>query len=432
MDRLALWGGVECSIVRIGDTWRDQLRDTGHFGRPADLDLIAGLGIRVLRYPALWEQVAPDRPDQRDWSWCDSRMAGLAERGIAPILGLVHHGSGPRYTNLLDPSFAPMLAEHAACAAERYPWVTAWTPVNEPVTTARFSGLYGHWYPHARDLGAFCRMVVNQCHATLLAMRAVRRRIPQARLVQTEDLGVTYASPRLQYQAEHENHRRWLSLDLLCGLVNRTHPLWQLLRDSGASCDALGALATGEAAPDIVGINTYLTSERYLDENVGRYPSEFAAANAYEAYADVEAVRIVPAPGPVGPEARLAEAWARYGRPIAVTEAHHGCVAPIECVRWLREVWDAAERLRTRGADIRAVTVWSLFGSMDWRSLLCRREGAYEPGPFDARGDPPRSTALAEAAADLLRDGRIADPEAGRPGWWRRPERVYPRPRLAA
>ena len=48
---LALWGGVECSIVRIGDTWREQLRETGHYDRPSDLDLIAGLGIRTLRYP---------------------------------------------------------------------------------------------------------------------------------------------------------------------------------------------------------------------------------------------------------------------------------------------------------------------------------------------------------------------------------------------
>jgi dTDP-4-dehydrorhamnose reductase len=423
---LELWGGVECSIVRIGNTWREQLRETGHYDRLGDLDLIAALGIRTLRYPALWEQVAPERPDACDWSWCDVRMGQIAALGLQPIVGLVHHGSGPRYTELLDPNFAPKLADFAGRTAERYPWVAAWTPVNEPVTTARFSGLYGHWYPHARDLGAFCRMVVNECHGTLLAMRAIRRRIPDARLVQTEDLGITYGTPRLQYQTAHENERRWLSLDLLCGRVDPTHSLWRLLIEAGVSRMALDELREGEGAPDIIGANLYLTSERFLDENWRGYPSEFAGGNGRESYADVEAVRIDPPPGPLGPEARLAEAWGRYMRPVAVTEAHHGCAEMIDCVRWLDEVWRGAQSVRARGADIRAVTIWAIFGAVDWRSLLLRRDHAYEPGPFDARWSPPAPTRLAEAAASLLCHGSIADPEIARPGWWRRPERLYP------
>ena len=35
--------------------------------------------------------------------------------------------------------------------AARYPWVRDWTPVNKPLTTARFSALYGYWYPHTKD-----------------------------------------------------------------------------------------------------------------------------------------------------------------------------------------------------------------------------------------------------------------------------------------
>ena len=68
--------------------------------------------------------------------------------GIRPIAGLVHHGGGPRYTSLLDPLFPLGLAAHARAAAERYPWIEDWTPVNEPITTARFATLYGHWHPH--------------------------------------------------------------------------------------------------------------------------------------------------------------------------------------------------------------------------------------------------------------------------------------------
>src|ERR671933_514555 len=191
---LELWGGIECTVNRVGDEHFDQLLRSGHDERIADLDLIAELGIRTLRYPVLWERV-----DRDGWGWTDERLARLRELDIQPVVGLVHHGSGPLRTNLLDPSFADGLAEHAAAAAERYPGVELWTPVNEPLTTARFSALYGHWYPHARDDLAFARAVLAQCRAVALAMEAVREVRPDAELVQTEDLGNTFSTPLLAY-----------------------------------------------------------------------------------------------------------------------------------------------------------------------------------------------------------------------------------------
>src|SRR6185369_7451583 len=125
----------------------------------------------------------------------------LSRYGIRPIAGLVHHGSGPAYTSLLDPGFAPGLAAHAAAAARRYPWISEWTPVNEPLTTARFSALYGLWYPHARDERLFWTALVNQIEGVQLAMAEIRKVIPRARLVQTEDLGRTWATARMAQQA---------------------------------------------------------------------------------------------------------------------------------------------------------------------------------------------------------------------------------------
>jgi len=98
-------------------------------------------------------------------------------------------------------------------------------PVNEPLTTARFSGLYGVWYPHGRDHATFARALVTECRAVVLAMRAVRSVNPRARLVQTEDLGRRYSTPALASLAAFQNQRRWLSLDLLCGKLDREHPL---------------------------------------------------------------------------------------------------------------------------------------------------------------------------------------------------------------
>ena len=223
-ETLELWGGPECTIVRIGDQFRNELEETGHLGRIEDLDSIAEVGIRTLRYPVLWETTSPHDPDECDWRWSDERLARLKELDMQPVAGLVHHGSGPRYTDLLDRRFPTLLARHAERVARRYPSIEMFTPVNEPLTTARFSGLYGHWYPHGRDQATFLRALVTECTAVVLAMRAIRTVRPDAKLVQTEDLGKAFGTPLLSYQAELENERRWLSLDLLCGRVDPHHP----------------------------------------------------------------------------------------------------------------------------------------------------------------------------------------------------------------
>lgn len=419
-----VWGGVECTVVRIHDDVRDQIAETGHRDRIADLDAVAGLGICTLRYPVLWEHVSPDRPDRADFRWHDARMARLADLGVAPIAGLVHHGSGPRWTGLLDPAFPERLAVHAARVAERYPWIDRYTPINEPLTTARFGGLYGHWQPHGRDEATMLRCLFTECRATLLAMRAVRRVTPAARLVQTDDLGKIFSTPLLAYQAERENERRWLGFDLLCGRIDRDHPWYRDFLAAGIGPDDLAPFRDGEARPDVLGINHYLTSDRWLDEDEGRYPAHLHGGNGRHRYADAEAVRLPWPVGETGFAPRLREAWARYGLPMAITEAHHGSTRD-EQVRWLAEAWEDARILRAEGVDLRALTVWSLFGAVDWNSLLTRRDGFYEAGAFDARSDPPRRTAVADMVEALARTGRHDHPVLDRPGWWHRPGRLY-------
>jgi dTDP-4-dehydrorhamnose reductase len=422
---LELWGGVECTIVRVGDEYRDQTAETGHLHRRADIDLIADLGVTTVRYPILWEAVAPDDPEDCDWAWTDERLAMLRARGIEVIGGLTHHGSGPPYTELLDPRFPEKLAAFAAKAAARYPWIEQWTPVNEPLTTARFSALYGHWYPHARDYTSFLRALVNECKATLEAMRAIRRVIPCAKLVQTEDLGKCYSTAPLRYQAKFENERRWLSLDLLCGRVDPSHSQHGLLIGAGIGWGEIAAFAGGEAKPDLLGINHYLTSERFLDHRLHLYPGHDVGGNGLHEYVDAEAVRVKRCDHDTGIGPRLREAWARYGIPIAITEVHHGCHRD-EQLRWFVEVWNTAQALREEGMDLRAVTIWSLFGNVDWRFLLTQRNGLYDTGAFDARGDDPRPTIIAKAAKELGHGRGFDHPVLDSPGWWRRPPRLYP------
>lgn len=425
LDRVEVWAGVECTVNRVGDEYFNQLDRNGHGTRLEDLDLFAELGVRSLRYPVLWEVVAPNGLENADWSWVDQRLERLQTLGIQPIVGLVHHGSGPCHTSLIDPNFATGLAEFAQAVAERYPWVDRYTPVNEPLTTARFSGLYGHWYPHGREDRTFIRALLVQCRAIVLSMQAIRRVHPGAELVQTEDICKVFSTPFLAQQAQFENERRWLSLDLLTGRVNRNHPLWDYLIHAGVTEQELMEFVENPCPPDVIGMNHYLTSDRFLDECIEGYPACTHGGNGRQVYADVEAVRVC-TEGIAGPELLIQETWDRYQLPIAITEVHHGCTRE-EQLRWLKEVWDAAQKARSLGVDLRAITAWSLLGSYDWNSLVTRSEGHYEPGVFDVRSPQPRPTALAQMLRHLAHTGTYDHPVLDGLGWWHRPLRLlYP------
>lgn len=421
-----IWGGIECTHVRVGDRIRDQIVESGHCQRPGDLDRIAALGIRTLRYPVLWATV--ERGGRRDWRWHDARLARLRALGITPVAGFLHHGLGPDDLSPLDPGFDAAFAAYAGAVARRYPWLRLFTPINEPVTTARFNCLYGIWHPHLRDEGAFLRMVFGSATATVAAMRAIRATLPRARLVQTEDLGRVFAGPGLAHQADHENLRRFLFLDLLCGRVTPDHAFWPRLRAAAIPAAALAALHADPLPPDIIGIDHYLTSDRYLDPDPAAHPHIRPGGNGRDRYVDIAAVHMPRLAAATGVLSRIREVHDRYHLPIALTEVHNGSTRE-EQLRWLAEAWSAARAARAQGIAVRAVAVWSLLGTTDWNALLVTRAGHYECGAFDIRTTPPRLTALGQAVADLAETGTFAHPVLHRPGWWR-PDAADPGPAL--
>ena len=87
MSPLQLWAGPECTVNRVGDQYRDQLVSSGFDRRPGDLDRLAGIGAKRLRFPLLWERTCPE-PGRFEWDWSDVRnpallnaMAGIAASG---------------------------------------------------------------------------------------------------------------------------------------------------------------------------------------------------------------------------------------------------------------------------------------------------------------------------------------------------------------
>ncbi|MBV9271110.1 MAG: family 1 glycosylhydrolase, partial [Candidatus Eremiobacteraeota bacterium] len=416
-----IWGGFEPTVCRIGDAYFDQTVRSGHETREDDLDRVACLGIKQLRYPVLWERIAPEGLKSARWQWTDERLDRMRRLGITPIVTLLHHGSGPRDTSLLDPDFPEKLACFASAVARRYPWLRYFTPINEPLTTARFSALYGWWYPHRRDETSFYRALFNQVAAIGRTMNAVREIIPDALLMATEDLGKTYATPALQYQADHDNARRFLTYDLLCGRLELNASMKSHLSERGFRVDEKFQREM-LCPPDLLGFNYYVTGERWLDDRLSRYPAQVHGGNGREAYVDVEAVRVcvesIAGAGPL-----LEEQWQRYGRPMAVTEAHIACTRE-EQLRWVRDIFQDLVDLRSRRVDVRALTIWSLAGAFDWNSALTRQDGYYESGAFDVSNGSVRETAVARYTRQLATgEGELHPALEGR-GWWRLTSRL--------
>ena len=126
---------------------------------------------------------------------------------------------------------------------------------------------------------------------------------------------------------------------------------------------------------------------------------------------------------PIGIRTLLAEAGARYGQTLAITECHNASTRD-EQMRWFYQVWQAAEAARDAGIDVAAVTAWSLLGACDWNSLLTRSDKHYEVGVFDARAEPPRATAMAALLPALAAGEPLPHSDIVRgPGWWQRADR---------
>jgi dTDP-4-dehydrorhamnose reductase len=392
-----VWGGIECTVNRVGGQFRRQLAFSGHLDRiESDLDAFEELGLSAIRYPVLWEHVEASA-GFHDFRKADRAMSHLRQSPMRPIVGLLHHGSGPQTTDMTDPRFAEKLADYARAVALRYPWVAAYTPVNEPLTTARFSGLYGHWYPHAHDDRSFVRMLLAEMRGTVLAMKAIRDVNPSAALIQTEDLGRAGGTPRMRSQVAFENLRRWLTFDLLCGRVVPEHPLYDYLtRRGGAHPAELAWLAQNPCPPDVIGINHYPRSNRWLDERLSLYDTRSHGGNGRMRYADVAAFEALADPPTLF--SLIQEAWQTYGIPIALTEVHVDGPAH-ERIAWWANAMEASEIALRRGTRVTAVTAWSLLGSFDWNTL-CTSTGdrvLYEEGVFELSTGSPRETALAEA-----------------------------------
>jgi dTDP-4-dehydrorhamnose reductase len=406
---IEIWASPEPTVARIdAHTWRDQLAETGHQSRHADIELLGDLGIHASRYPVLWEKVAPLHPDARDYRWTDARLAALSARGVEPIVTLLHHGSGPRYTNLLDPAFPQLFADYAAATARRYPWITRWTPINEPLTTARFSTLYANWYPNRFfDDAAFGRALLNETRAIALAVEQIRSVIPDATFMLTEDLQSFFAADEsVDAYVRHKRERMFASCELLQGRIVDGHPTHRYFTATcGIEARELAQFEQHPCAPDVMGWNYYPNSERWLEDNGEGGHRNLGVVDVAPQRLDLRAL--------------LRGAHARLRIPFALSEVHV-IGNETERARWMLQRYSDAIAMHDDGLPIVAFGAWAAFGMVDWVSLLRRSDGVREDGIYTCAGPTgtPQRTIVADVVSSLARGVVPAMPAT--PGWWER------------
>jgi beta-glucosidase/6-phospho-beta-glucosidase/beta-galactosidase len=351
-----LWAvGIEDTAiglpVRQGRTL-DEYELTGHDRQwREDLDRVADLGARGLRYGISWYRVNP-APGVYDWDWLDEVVTHARHRGIELIADLVHYGT-PRWLPdaFADPEYPKAIGEFAGAVAERYVGaIRHFTPLNEPLITASFCGQRGIWPPFLTGDTGWLRVILHVSAGIQTATQAIRAAQPDATILHVEAAHLCRSDdPVLAAEVQLASHRAFLATDLVLGQVDEAHPLYGWVLRHGGTEAELAELRANAIVPDVIGVNYYPElSPRELVVHDGQI-----GAVAYDAWAD-------------GLAAVLAE-WADRYPGIELLLAETGVDGDdAHRAHWLRDSIERISLLRAEGLPIVGYTWWPLFDFVDW------------------------------------------------------------------
>jgi beta-glucosidase/6-phospho-beta-glucosidase/beta-galactosidase len=360
--RLRFGVGIENTFVpqqRAGERAIDEYALTEHYDRwSEDLDLAASVGSDFLRWGIPWHVVSPER-GRWDWSWCDRVMDRFGELGIRPIVDLLHYGT-PLWIDdqFAHPDYPKYVAEYAERAAERYRAVaTDYTPVNEPMIHALFSGEYAYWPPYRSGPRGLVEIAVALARGFVLTQRSVEGVLGERATFVHVDASLRYAgdvdAAEHRETAQRYSEQAFLVEDLVTGRVDDSHPLAGLLRANGVDDTTLAWFQERPALPDVMGVNYY-----------PRHSTELFEAGVHHAggFADPRPTRD---DGVEGLREMLLRYAQRYGAPVLLAET---CVADdVETrIAWMDRSVAAVRDLRSEGVDVAGYTWWPLFDMYEW------------------------------------------------------------------
>lgn len=351
--------GVEDTFVpqtRPGERPIDEYELTEHDRLwHSDLALAKDAGAGMLRWGIPWYLIQPE-VDRFEWSWLDGVIDRFAELDLRPVIDLLHYGTPLWLENeFANRDYPERVAEYSVAVADRYrDLVTDYTPVNEPMIHALFSGSYGYWPPYLAGSEGLVTMSRQLARGFQQTQRGIADVLGDRAVFVHVDAGMRYDGDADRAgEIAHLRDQVWLVEDLVTGGVGPDHPLASFLSRNGMSDTDLAGLREAAVHPDVVGVNYY-----------PRHSTELLRSGEHKAggFADPRPVRD---DGVVGLVELLRDAAERYGAPVAVTET---CVtgSVLERAQWMDDSIGAVTSLRDEGVDVVAYTWWPLFDMYEW------------------------------------------------------------------
>ncbi|MEV0616780.1 family 1 glycosylhydrolase [Nonomuraea sp. NPDC050404] len=334
----------------------DEYELTQHYEQwHGDLALAREAGATQIRYGVPWHRVQPE-PGTWDWSWLDRVVGRLTEVGLTTIVDLMHYGT-PLWLEgqFAAPDYPKRVAEYGAAVADRYrDQLSIFTPMNEPLLTARFCGRFGYWPPYLTGDDGFVRLLGALSDGIVRTQHAIGDVNPGASFMHVEvssryEAGGHEDSEELAFL----RHSAYVVEDLVTGRVDAAHPLAGYLTGHGMTDDDLAFFRANPAVPDVMGVNYYPqhSTERFV-------PGMSRGGQPFELRPPVN--------GWTGGLAEVLTAFAeRYGRPVHLSEtAWTGTLA--ERAAWLDASVARCHELREQGLDLVGYTWWPVFDMVEW------------------------------------------------------------------
>lgn len=306
--------GIECGFpLKTGNRRIDELEKTQHYTYFAsDLLKAKGLGIDMIRYGIPWHRVEPS-PGKFDWNWVDGALDLIQQLDIEPIVDLCHFGTPDwlaQNGGFAAPDFSKRLADYIENFARRFEHVTYYTPVNEPLITARFCGREGFWHPFRKD--AFALIADHLSEGIIESVKRVRAIRPHAVIMLNDNCEHhSAAEPSAEKRVARLNEERFLFWD-------RTEGFW-----------------------DILGLDYYPWSE---EVHMGRRRKGGHYRGLYQVAKDY---------------------WARYKKPMMVAETDAAGTVETR-LAWLEQTLADCQRLNAEGIPLLGYTWWPLIDNINW------------------------------------------------------------------
>jgi beta-glucosidase/6-phospho-beta-glucosidase/beta-galactosidase len=356
MSRFLFATGIENSYPTIllpdGTTKRvDSMEKCGHYKRwHEDLHLVREMGLHYLRYGPPYYKTHVG-PGIYDWAFTDETFNEMRDLGITPIVDLCHFGVPDWIGSFQNPEWPRLFAEYAGAFAQRYPWCTLYTPVNEIYIAATFSAQWGWWNERKSDDRSFVTALKHLSQANLMAMRAILAVQSGAVFIQSESSEYFHAEdPNSEPLADFLNQKRFLPLDLTYG-HDVTASVYHYLLENGMTRDEYLWFKRNEVKGRcIMGTDYYWTNE-HLVRGDGTTPSSGEIFGYY---------------------VLTRQYYDRYRLPVMHTETN---TREPDAVNWLRKEWANMIRLRQDGVPIVGFTWYSLTDQMDWDTALREDNG---------------------------------------------------------